>query len=157
MEDNRHEGKSLKWIATASMIFVAIVGWGLMACSYDTAMELEAQETEESFQEAGPVSVRRMRGQGAAMAVTAVVMFAYNSVAWLPQLFTVIGWHFSHRLWLPIAVVVVEGLVLGGVFGLQKLEDNLNGGPKKPKRKKAKTSEVKKAKKKRPRKRPLDE
>ena len=112
------EGKSIRWIVIVSMIFVAYLGWGFMAGSY-------AEIGATALPEVGNLRIRRGRGMGIALLISAVVSFVVTSITELPNFFSVISFHMSNRIWLPILFIVLEGLVLAGGYGLQKLEENL--------------------------------
>lgn len=69
------------------------------------------------------------------MLISAIYSFVATSITQLPNFFSVITWHLQNRIWLPILFVVLECGIVAGGYGLQKLEENLDG-PKKPGRRK---------------------
>jgi len=108
------EGKSIRWIVIASMLFVAYIGWGLLAGSY--AGDAHAD---------GVVAGRR-EVAGLTLLASAIYSFIATSLMELPNFFRVISWHFSNRLWLLVLIVLAEVGVAGGGYGLKKLEENLS-------------------------------
>ena len=112
------EGKSIRWIVIASMLFVAYLGWGFLAGSYSGSANADG------------VVIGRRGTAGLTLMASAIYSFIATSVMQLPAFFQVISWHFSHRIWLPILIVLVEiGIAAGGV-GLKRLEENLSRPPK---------------------------
>ncbi len=129
-----HQGKSIQWIVVVAMIFVAYLGWGFMAGSY-------ADIGREALSMAGrPRSVRTGRGFGIALLVSAVVTFVGHSISEIPNFFSVISYHLSNRIWLPIIFLVLEALILAGGWGLMVLEKKLDGHGKRPRKKRKRRS-----------------
>lgn len=114
------EGKSIRWVTIAALLFVLYVGWGLMAGSYAGGAH------------AGAVISGRRGGAGIGLMASAVFSFVATSIMELPNFFAVMSWHSSNRIWLPILILIVAVGVCGGGYGLHKLEQNLS----KPRRKK---------------------
>ena len=111
--------KSLTWIVVVVMAGIAIFGWGFLAGSYEGAHTAKVSEMSE---------VDRMELEGRpprSVRAVAVVAFFANAVRQLPKLPEVISWHMSHRIWLPILIVVLEVCALIGGIGLKKLEKSL--------------------------------
>ena len=67
----------------------------------------------------------RRRPSVIGVAIAAAYLFVTTSLEQLPNFPTVISWHFSNRLWLPMLIVVLEVLALAGGFGLKSLEKHL--------------------------------
>ena len=73
------------------------------------------------------------RTSGILMLVSAIYSFVATSITQVPSFFSVISWHLSHRIWLPLLFLFLEAGVLAGGYGLKKLEENLSK-PKKRRR-----------------------
>lgn len=114
MSDSK-DGKSITWIVTASVILVAYLGWGFMAGSY-------------AGSSGGAVNF------GPSLRMSAVYSFVITSITQLPSFFSVIGWHLSHRIWIPILFVILEVAVIAGGVGLNRVEQSLEGKKKRPQR-----------------------
>ena len=109
------DGKSITWIVTASVILVAYLGWGFMAGSY-------------AGSSGGAIHF------GPSSRISAVYSFVITSITQLPSFFSVIGWHLSNRIWLPLLFVILEVAVIAGGVGLNRLEQSLEGNKKRPRR-----------------------
>ncbi len=114
------QGKSVTWIVVAAAVFVVVAGWGFLAGSYagsrsGSLTELSDEEAE-AFESRGVSQARR----------GAVGTFVGHSIEQLPNMPTVISWHFSNRIWLPILIALALAGVIGGGFGLKAVERNLN-------------------------------
>jgi len=108
------EGKSIRWIVTVSMIFMAYLAWGFLAGSY-------------AGSSGGAVLVTGGRRSGAILLfLSGIYSFIATSITQIPNFFSVILWHLQNRIWLPILFVFLELGILGGGVALQKLEDNLS-------------------------------
>lgn len=117
------ENKSIRWTVTVAMIFAAYIGWGMMAGSYAANSHV-----------AGVVVGRRGPIAAVTMLISAIYSFVATSVAEIPNCFTVLSWHLSNRIWLPIVFLLVEvGIVFGGI-GLSRLEENLSKSRKRRKK-----------------------
>ncbi len=107
------DGKSIRWIVIWTMLFMAFLAWGFMAgsCAGNTHA----------------VHIASRRGSAIwTFFIFGVYSFLATSIYELPNFFSVISWHFSNRIWLPLLFIVLEvAIALSGV-GLQKLEDNLS-------------------------------
>jgi uncharacterized membrane protein YhdT len=126
---SEQDGKSLRWIVTASLVLIVVIGWGSLASSYAGAVE----GTLPTVGSSGRMTVR---GRGVAMLISATITFLWNAVAQLPNFFSVISWHCSNRVWLPILFIVLGLAVVAGAWGLKKLEDNLSKPGYRPKKRK---------------------
>ena len=120
--------KSLIWIVAAAGLFVAVLGWGFLAGSYagahSTALsEMSEEEVEALEQDHNPGSRRG-----------AVSAFVGNSIEQLPNLPSVVSWHFSNRIWLPILIALAMLGVVGGGFALKKVEQSLQSPASKRRR-----------------------
>ena len=109
------DSKSIRWVVTAAMIFVAYLAWGFMAGSY-----------AESSHVGGVIIGRRGLIAASTMLLSAIYSFVATSIWELPNFFSVISWHFSNRIWLPILFILLEVAIVFGGVGLQRLEDNLS-------------------------------
>ena len=136
-DSEERDEKSLGWIAVMAMILIAVVAWGCLANSYQSATAV-ADDSDEMYMPHGPVSARRMRARGGALFVSAAITIVANATLQVPNFLTVISWHFSNRIWLPIFFMILEAFVLLGVVGLKKLENKLSGNKKKRKKKRRK-------------------
>jgi hypothetical protein len=74
------------------------------------------------------------RTNGRLLLISAVFSFIVTSITQIPKFFTIISWHISNRIWLPILFIVLEAAVLAGGYGLKKLEENLSKPPGRRKR-----------------------
>lgn len=112
--------KSVTWILVASVVFVVVVGWGFLAGSYAGANATPMSEmSEEELQDLDGGGLRHSKR-------SAVAAFVTNSIEQLPNLPTVVSWHFANRLWLPILIMIaLVGVVVGWVV-LKRVEQNLN-------------------------------
>jgi len=119
--------KSITWVVAALMIAVAVLGWGFLAGSYVGAHTPKLSEASPD-QLSGSDAPRPLR-----LKRQVKVQFIGNALAQLPNLPSVIAWHFSNRIWLPITILVLEGLVLAGSFKMKSLEKELTK-PYRPKR-----------------------
>lgn len=119
--------KSIRWIVTVSMIFMAYLAWGFLAGSY----------AGHSGGAVTPVVVGR-RTSRIFMIIMGIYSFVATSLQQLPNIFSVISWHLQNRIWLPILFIVLECGIFAGGYGLHKLEQNLNGPKKSGGRKKKK-------------------
>lgn len=110
---------SLKWIVIATMIFVAFLGWGCAASFYSANVE--------GFHANAPTGLAIRGGRRLSLLAIpyGIATFCYVAVSQLPNLLAVSGYIFQHHIWLPITILVVEGLVVAGGFGLKKLEKEL--------------------------------
>ena len=123
------EGKSIRWIVIASMLLVAYIGWGMMAQAWATT----GPGAEEGLAAADgllvdpdrPPTVRSSRSFGLALLVAAVFNFVVTSVSEIPNVFAILQWHLTERLWVLVLIVLVEVLVAAGGYGLQMLEKKL--------------------------------
>lgn len=118
--------KSIRWIVTMAMILMAYLAWGFLAGSY----------AGSAGGAVAPVVGRRT--SGFIMLILGVYSFIATSIQQLPNFFSVLLWHLQNRIWLPILFIVLECGIVAGGYGLQKLEENLNGPPKSGSRKKKK-------------------
>lgn len=114
-----HEA-SLGWVVGALAVVVALFGWGFLAGSYAgahaTPMSEMSQEELGELKSRGPV--RAIRASKTA--------FISNAIEQLPNMVSVIGWHFTNRVWLPIVILLAELGVLGGGIVMKKVESNLS-------------------------------
>jgi hypothetical protein len=122
------EEKSLTWIVVAAAVFIAVVGWGILAGSYAGAhatsiSDMSADELQE-LDTRSPTRARR----------GAVSAFVGNAIEQLPNLPAVISWHFSNRIWLLILIGLAMVGVVGGGFALKRVEENLSQPKHKRKR-----------------------
>lgn len=111
--------KSLTWIVVMVMIGIALFGWGFLAGSYAGVQGQKLSEmSAEELEDVDTRSPRRAR-RGAAAA------FVGNALEQLPNLPAVISWHMSNRIWLPIAILVLEVCALIGAYAMKKVESAL--------------------------------
>ncbi|QDT66885.1 hypothetical protein [Calycomorphotria hydatis] len=127
-------GKSVVWVVAAAMFLIVAFGWGFLAASYTTAhatnlSEMSAEELEEVGNGTNVASRHRARAH-----------FVSNAIAQLPNFIGVMTWHFTHRIWLPILIVLLEVLVFFGGFGMKALENQLSQ-PYKPGKKRRSSSD----------------
>lgn len=112
-------GKSLNWIIAVLMIAIATFGWGFLAGSYtgsqSSGLSGMTAEERQNMDVRGLGEARR-EAKGA---------FVANAIAQLPNLPSVISWHFSNRIWLPILILLLEVGALVGGFGMKRLEKQL--------------------------------
>ncbi len=124
------EEKSIRWIVIMCMIFMAYLAWGFLAGSYAGSEDAVLVG----------VSRRARRASGILMLISAIYSFVTTSITQLPNFFSVITWHLQNRIWLPILFVLLECGIVAGGYGLQKLEQKLEGpresGPRQSGRKK---------------------
>lgn len=110
---------SLGWVVGALAVVVALFGWGFLAGSY--AGSQATPMSEMSSEELKELNTRTpLRAKRASMA-----MFVTNAIEQLPNMGSVISWHFTNRIWLPILILVAELGVLGGGIIMKKVESSL--------------------------------
>jgi len=129
-DEEENEGKSIRWVVIVAMILVAYVAWGCLAAAY------AGRDGNTGVMGMGG---GRLRSRGIMMMISLALSFLVTSVTQIPNVFSVISWNFSNRLWLPVLFIVVEICIGVGGIGLQKLENNLaqpTGRRKKKKRRK---------------------
>jgi len=120
-----NEGKSVNWVIAASMIVIALFGWGYMAGVYATDVEEFRPDVPQGTDYRGR---RRISAIGAA--VSGIYHFVKNGMQQIPNAPAVISYNFSHKLWLPITIGIFELAAIGGGFGMKRLEQNLNAPPR---------------------------
>lgn len=116
------ENQSILWVMGMLMLAILGLGWGLMANSYVEAQspnlsqaagsELPARPPLFGLQWRGPV---RKLGTG-------LLKFAVNTIGQLNNLGTVVMWHFSNRVWIPIVILVLEVAAVCGAVALKRVE-----------------------------------
>jgi len=122
--------KSLTWVVVRVMSGIAVFGWGFLAGSYDgTHYSKLSEMSAAELEDVDTRSRRSWRGRRDFVG-EAVYIFVGNAIQQLPNLPTVISWHITNRIWLPITIVVLEVGALLGASSMKKLESAL----KKPKR-----------------------
>ncbi len=112
--------KSVTWVIAAVMLTIAVFGWGFLAGSYTGAhapkMSEMSEEEREDLESRGLGSARRAsKGR-----------FIANAFEQLPNLPSVVAWHFLNRIWLPIILIVLEVLALLGGIKMKSLEKELS-------------------------------
>ena len=117
--------KSITWIVTAVMVVIALFGWGFLAGSYDGAHAEVLDELPADVQRDSNIRLTR-RPSVVTVAVAAAIKFTYTALAQMPNLPSVIAWHFSNRVWLPLTIVLLEVLAFLGGFSLKYLESQLS-------------------------------
>jgi hypothetical protein len=100
------EEQSITWVVFAATVFVAAFGWGFLASSYPGT----------------PVTSMHSNHDDLNLTGDAVSIFVLNAISQLPNLPTIISWHFSNRIWLLILIGMAFVGVLGGGFALKRLE-----------------------------------
>ena len=111
--------KSLIWIIVMVMACIALFGWGFLAGSYDGAHSGNMSEiTAEELKDLKLPSPRRVRG-------FSIGTFIGNAIEQLPNCVTVVTWHLSNRIWLPVTIVALEVAVLIGGVVLKRVESAL--------------------------------
>lgn len=113
--------KSISWIVAVSMVVVAIVGWGVLASSHVGAHA--PLLSDGTFETSGEIVVPRR--PGLALAIAGLIAFLWTALVQLPNFVSVISYHLTNRVWLPIAIIAVEVLVFCSGFGLKLLEKQL--------------------------------
>ena len=111
--------KSLTWIVVMVMIGIAVFGWGFLAGSYAGAHSPKLSEMSADELEDVDTRSQRSARRGA------VAAFVGNALEQLPNLPAVISWHMTNRIWLPIAIVVLEVGAMVGAYALKKVESAL--------------------------------
>ncbi len=136
MEEEEQEQREFPIIVVVvlMMIVVGVFGWCFMAKQYSN--ELKARENAGRPEQI-PLAVPR-RGRGLAMMIGAMVDLTVTGITQIPNMQGVLSFNFTKRLWLPVSVIVVEGLLVGVGFGLKQVEKQLEGPPKRKKKKKKK-------------------
>jgi len=115
--------KSIGWVVVALAITVAVFGWGFMAGVYANDVEGYRVEAGQSY-----------RGRPRVSIVAGLAAFVATGVREIPNVASVLSYNFSNRLWLPIGILVAEGGVLAAGYGMKKLEQSLEGPPKRRRR-----------------------
>lgn len=111
--------KSLTWIVVAAALVVVVFGWGFLAGSYAGAHETALSEmSADEFRGLDARALARPRR-------SIIAAFVGNSLEQLPNMPTVISWHFANRMWLPMTIGIVMLGVIGGGLVLKKVEQNL--------------------------------
>ncbi|MCA9092636.1 MAG: hypothetical protein KDA68_04065 [Planctomycetaceae bacterium] len=118
-------------VVVLMMIVVGVFGWCFMAKQYSN--ELKARENEGRPEQIPLAVTRRRRGLG--MMIGAIVDLTVTGITQIPNLEGVLSFNFTKRLWLPVSVIVVEGLLVGVGFGLKHVEEQLEDPPKRKKKK----------------------
>ncbi|WP_417389311.1 hypothetical protein [Gimesia sp.] len=123
------------------MLGIALFGWACAAAAYAHAKEgWRSNETErfaaenEGELESDFRSTRR-RAAGAAMFKTAfnsLMDFIGNAFRQIPNVFAVIAFTFSERLWLVILFAVLEGGALGLGYVMEKVGEGFIEPPEYP-------------------------
>jgi hypothetical protein len=112
-------GLSIRWVVIASMLLIALFGWGFMAGSFAGAMAKPYSEWTQADLDAAD-SLRNLPNKDNRVA------FVSTAIAQLPNLPTVVSWHFRNRIWLPLLIVALEvGVLMGGV-ALKRVEKDLH-------------------------------
>ena len=62
-------------------------------------------------------------GSSAGARRAAVAVFTANALQQLPNFATMISWHMSHRVWLPVLIIALEAGALFGAYALRKVEN----------------------------------
>lgn len=112
--------KSLTWIIVMIMICIALFGWGFLAGSYDGAHAPNLSDGGPPGDHEG-IDARTVRNPAAA----GIGKFIGNAIGQLPNMPTVISWHMSNRIWLPITIIALEGCTLLGAIVLKRVEKSL--------------------------------
>lgn len=121
--------RSVFWIVAALMIIVALFGWAFAAAGYAH----DAEGWREGGTDVLPTGMdgrpdlSRRRNKSAAMAD-----FVTNAIQQLSNIPAVVSFTFKDRIWLPIVVGILEVLLIGGGFGMKKLEKELSSPAKRP-------------------------
>jgi hypothetical protein len=115
------ENQSILWVMGMLMLAILALGWGVMANSY-------VQAQEPSFSEAAEQGIER-EGSGGILPPTArgaarrsMAEFVTNAIGQLNNLGTVVMWHFSNRVWIPIVILVLEVAAVCGAVALKRVE-----------------------------------
>jgi hypothetical protein len=101
--------KSVLWVVVAVMLAIAVFGWGFLAASYEGAQAPPPSER-------GPQEIHFRGARG---------RFFANAVAHLPDLPTVMAWHFRNRIWLPLLLLGLEVAGVAGGFVMKRVEREL--------------------------------
>lgn len=113
-QTDTNRGLSIINVVIGMVIVIALFGWGSLACSYDTAhSELVVDETMQTTPR---------RGAAVRLLILSVIKFVSTSIARIPDCFAVIGWHFQHRIWLPLVILGFMGTAVLCGFGLKAME-----------------------------------
>lgn len=112
--------KSVGWVMVSAMVLIALFGWGFLAGSYTgaTSRRISQMSVEElSHVEARGLVQARRDGK---------LYFVANAIKQLPNFATVMSWHFSNCFWLPITILLLEMLALGGGYAMKRVEQELS-------------------------------
>jgi hypothetical protein len=118
------DGKSLVWVAGASVVLVALFSWGCMANAYSGRIE--------EVVAGAALAPGRMRGKGLVIIIGAIIAFFVNAITQIPNLFPVISWNIANRKGLLIALALLQVFVIGVAWGLKFLEKQLEKGQRPP-------------------------
>lgn len=114
-------GASVRTITILVMVVVGFFGWALAAAGYAEQVERwQAADGMTGLPVPAPASAH-----GLAAMLAGFLDFCINAVIQVPNVFSVLGFTFRERVWLPIVVLAVEGLVVFGGFKLQSFEKQL--------------------------------
>ena len=105
--------KSITWVVIAMAIVILLFGWGILANSYATAMEL---------QNIDPDNPPMPSGRGRSALVRSLVIFTIHSFREVPRFFTVIAWNLQHRMWLFGLIALAEVATVAFGFGMKLFE-----------------------------------
>lgn len=112
--------KSVGWVTASAMFVIALFGWGFLAGSYTgaTSRRISQMSVEElsNIERRGLVQARR----------DGKLYFVANAIKQLPNFATVMSWHFSNRVWLPITILGLEILAAGGGYAMKRVERELS-------------------------------
>ncbi len=109
--------QSVNWVIAMVMIVIAVVGWGFMAAGY-------AHHAGWQSSAADPLR-RASRYTNKA----AIAQFLIIAITQIPNAVDVVGFNVTHRIWLPLGIIVVELLALLGGYGMKQVEKSLNEPP----------------------------
>ena len=123
--DRDTPGKSITWVVRMTILLVAVFGWGVMAAEYAK----RAEGWNPLVQERG-VSIPVLRPIVRLAAADGFARFAANAVVQLPNAPAVIWFNIRELPWLPLGIVVVEGLVVAAGVGMRRLEKHLDQPPR---------------------------
>jgi len=134
--------KSITWVVTAAMILIALFGWCFLAGSYNGAYNGELRNLEEITEDmsdeelsefVNSLSEEKLKEYRDVTIVTTdrpsprsgIMMFVVTAAVQLPNFLTVIGWHFTNRIWLPIVIIGLELLIFLVGLKMKSIENEM--------------------------------
>lgn len=134
MSSSESPGLSITTVTAMVFVLASFIAWGVLAASYvggtSPVTALPSLQDEDA-----PLPTRYAARSSAARSFFAgIAQFVATAFSEMPNLPGVISWHTTQRLWLLILMALVPVGVIAGGFGMKRLEQALEGPPKRGRR-----------------------